>query len=129
MLSGPATATTTAIVGPPAIAEIGISAVRRARPTSATTIIRLRSLRSARAPANRPKAKSVSAWIARTTPIATPDPVSSRTSSGSAVTPTRSPIDEIPWLTASSRKSRFWDSGWVFGSAATASRSDIGPPS
>ena len=47
MLVGAATNRMTAIVGPPSATEMGMSAVRPARPRSARNIIRLRSLRSA----------------------------------------------------------------------------------
>ena len=62
----------TTIVGPPRNTEIGIRAVRTARPRSARNIIRLRSLRSARAPATIPKNRSGRVWSAPTTPIAKP---------------------------------------------------------
>ena len=68
-----------------------------ARPRSARNIIRLRSLRSASAPATIPNTRSGSVWSAPTTPIASPEPVSARTSSGSAVKLTASPSDEMPW--------------------------------
>ena len=98
MLIGAATSRMTAIVGPPSATEIGMSAVRPARPRSARNIIRLRSLRSAMAPATIPKKRSGSVWSAPTMPIAKPDPVSARTSSGRAAKLTPSPSDEIPWL-------------------------------
>ena len=98
MLVGAATSRMTAIVGPPSATEMGMSAVRPARPRSARNIIRLRSLRSAMAPATIPKKRSGSVWSAPTMPIAKPDPVNARTSRGRAAKLTPSPSDEIPWL-------------------------------
>ena len=86
----------TAIVGPPRRTEIGISAVSTARPRSARNIIRLRSLRSAIAPATMPKNRSGRVCSAPTTPIASPEPVRARTSSGRAVKLTASPSAETP---------------------------------
>ena len=74
MLIGAATSRMTAIVGPPRATEIGISAVRTARPRSARNIIRLRSLRSASAPATIPKTRSGRVCSAPTMPIAQPGP-------------------------------------------------------
>ncbi len=52
-------------------------------------------------------------------PIAKPEPVSARTSSGSAVKLTASPIDETPWLVSRTLKSWFWASGSTSGSEGT----------
>src|SRR6187399_1168175 len=75
---GAATSRMTAIVGPPSATEMGMSAVRPARPRSARNIIRLRSLRSAIAPATIPRKRSGSVWSAPTMPIAKADPVTQR---------------------------------------------------
>ena len=108
----------TAIVGPPSATERGIRAVRPARPRSARNIIRLRSLRSASAPATIPRNRSGSVWRAPTMPIATPEPVSARTSSGRAVKLTASPSEDTPWLVRRTLKSRFCASGWAAGASS-----------
>src|SRR6188508_1239529 len=118
MLIGAATTRMTAIVGPSAATESGMSAVRIARPRSARNIIRLRSLRSAKAPASMPKTRSGSVWNAPTTPIAKPEPVNARTSSGSAVKLTASPSADTVWLVSRTLKSRFRASGSSGGIAA-----------
>ena len=95
-LIGAATSRMTTIVGPPRNTESGISAVSTPRPRSARNIIRLRSLRSARAPATIPNTRSGSVCSAPTMPIASPDPVRARTSSGRAVKLTASPSATRP---------------------------------
>ena len=105
MLIGAVTMRITAMVGPPVMTDSGMSAVNTARPRSATNIIRLRSLRSARAPAIIPKKRSGSIESAPTMPIARPDPVSARTSRGSAVKLTASPSAEMPCEVSRTRKS------------------------
>ena len=119
MASGAATSRMTASVGPPSATDSGISAVMTARPRSARNIIRLRSLRSAMAPASIPKTRSGSVWSAPTTPMANPDPVSARTSSGIAVNVTASPTAVMPWLVRRTLKSRFRPSGTGIGSWGT----------
>ena len=109
--SGAVTRRITAIVGPWTRALSGTSAVKIARPRSATNIIRLRSPRSAKAPAMVPMKKSAPASIAPTIPMASPEPVSARTRSGMAVEFTASPAAETVWLTSSVEKSRFRRSG------------------
>src|SRR5436309_6352598 len=101
-----------------------MNAVRIARPRSATNIIRFRLPRSARAPATAPKTKSAPVVTAPRMPIAKPDPVRARTSSGRAVALTASPPADTVWLIRRVRKSRFWRSGSSAATTASGS-SDI----
>lgn len=105
-LIGNVTRRITPIVGMLNRTERGISAGSAARPASAMSIIRRRSTRSAIAPDGSPNRRSGSVLSAPTIPIATPEPVNWRTSSGSAVMLTASPTAETPWPSRITRKSR-----------------------
>ena len=85
------------MMGSPSTAASGIRAVSRARPASVTIMTRRRSHRSAYAPAGKPMTRSGIVSRIPTTPISSPEPVSSRTMSGSATIVMALPRAEIPW--------------------------------
>ena len=94
---------------------------------SATTIIRFRFARSTSAPANRPKPKSVSGLDREDDPQRDARAGELQDEQRQAVTATMSPIDEIPWLIASRRKSRFRTERLGVRDAATGASVGIRP--